>query len=150
MGVDSNFYFRTSINPDDIMKALEALGRTGIKYEPTTSPGYVQILFDSNTEGWNKRQMHFFHNISNCFGFECNHVSLRANDESVEVFTQLAKMIGGLVQKSDCSDNTVEMYETPGSGNIRWLLEQYFLKNVEPPRDSKDQVREFTAFTEER
>ncbi len=145
MGVDCKFYVRPKIGPREIITALEALGKKNVRYEHTHDPSYVTIYFDRKN-GDGQRMISFFFNLSDeYFGMNCNLLSLRANEESEEVFRQLAEMFGGILQPSDCTDDC-EMYSVPGSGNIRWLIEQYFAKHPNAPDDCDKQIQDFTDF----
>jgi hypothetical protein len=145
MGIDANFYFRTSITPDNVMTALKTIGRTNVEFRSTNSPNYVQILFNSNQDGWEKRSMHFFFNSSDGFGFDCNHISLKSDDESIQIFEELASMIGGVLQRYDY-ENNAEMFQKPGCGDFRWLVDQYYLRNNMTPRNADQDIKAFVKW----
>ena len=145
MGVDTKLLVRPSIGANDIMTALKALGKTEVEYKATHTPEYAIILFKSDVAGWEKRSISFFYNISGYLGTPMNMLSLGHNIESVELFKQLANMIGGLFQEMDY-DNTWEMVDVPGDGNIRWLLEQYFLRTPKTPSNANEQIEDFVNF----
>lgn len=141
MGVDTKLYISSDIQPEDVVLALKALGKTNVEWKPTSvAPGYLNIFFDSKDEG--RRRMIHFHYHTNEFGMSNNQISLRNDEESVEVFTCLAKMFGGVFQESDYTDDCV-MFSKPGSGNIRWLLNRFFATNPEISEDSDLQVKAF-------
>lgn len=58
-------------------------------------------------------------------------------------------MIGGLFQEADY-DNNWESFQVPGQGDMRWLIEQYYLNNKSVPRDCDEQIEQFVKYTKER
>ena len=149
MGVDTRLLVRTSVSAEDVMEALKALGKTNVEYKATFTPSYCNIIFDATTKGWDKRMIHFHYNSSEDFGVPMNLLSLRYNDESVEILKTLAQIFGGIFQETDY-DNQWESCQVPGQGNIRWLIDQYFLHTNNAPDDCDSQIEGFVKFTKER
>lgn len=149
MGVDACFFVRPTIMPNEIITALKALGNKNVRYEHSqVAPDYLNIFFESK-DGERTRMIHFHFNVQDSyFGMPCNLLSLRSDEESIEVFTQLAKIFGGILQQSDCT-NDCEMFQVPGAGNIRWLLEQFFAKNPGVSEDSEVQLAKFAEWSRE-
>ena len=148
MGVDTHFFVRTDIGPREVERALIAMGKknVNVKNAMDSCPGYVQIYFDSNIPEWNRRQLNFHFNVKgDYFGMTCNLLSLRMNEEGQTILETLAKMFGGIYQPSDTTEDCV-IYQPPGSGNIRWVLEQYFASNVKTPHNCDDQIKAFVEY----
>lgn len=144
MGVDTKLFVRTTVSPEDIVEALKALGKKDVEWKPTTvAPGYCNIFFKSETKGWDKRMIHFHHNLGEeSLGIPSNLMSLNQNEEAEKVFEQLAKIFGGVLQRTDTIDDC-EMYRTAGYGNVRWLLDRFFACNPNISEDSEKQVEAF-------
>ncbi len=150
MGVDAKFYVRPEIGPEEIIEALKALGHKNVRYQPTSvAPHFLHIFFDSNQFDEQRMIAFFFNRKDEYFGMTCNLLSLGSNEESIKVFTQLAKIFGGVVQESDCTDDAT-IYRVAGGGNIRFLVERYFATNPDVSEDCDEQLEGFNKFAQER
>lgn len=149
MGVDTKFLTNTTVNAENIMTALKAMGMENVEYRPTHTPNYSQITFKSRLFKGNSRILHFFHSSTEEIGVPMNSMSLSSDNESTEILATLANMFGGLFQATDDTDDW-EAYKQPGSGNIRWLLDQYFAKAIHAPLDADNQIEDFIEFVKER
>ena len=145
MGVDTKFYTDTSNQAEDIMQALKTIGACNITASPTSAPYFTQIRFNYKDEN---RMLNFFAGTTSYMGMATNMMSLSAHGQAVEIMTRLAKMFGGILQESDC-DNKVEMFDKPGEGNLRWLLDQYYINNENTPNNSKEDLEAFVKFCKE-
>jgi hypothetical protein len=150
MGVDAHFFVRSSVSGEDIVTALKALGKTNVRWQSTSvAPGYFNIFFDSKDKE-NQRMIHFHSNVQDeYFGMNCHLLSLRSNEESIEVFKALAAIFGGVLQEQDC-DDYAEIYRVPGAGNFRWLVEQFYANNPNVEGNSSDEIEAFVKWYEEK
>ena len=149
MGVDSKYFVRTEVCVEMIMDALKALGKENVSWQPAqTAPNHINIFFDSNDNNWGKRKINVFLGVKDSyFGMPCNMLDLSSNEEAHDVFTALAKMFGGIVQKDDRTRDC-EIYQVPGAGDFRWLLERYYSRNPEVSRHCKIQIKDFIKWYE--
>lgn len=146
MGVDTKFYTDTSNQAEDIMQALKTIGAKDIIALPTQTPYYTQIKFIYKDD---TRVISFFAGTNEYMGMTTNMMSLNAYGDAVEIMTRLAKMFGGLLMKNDC-DRECEMFDEPGQGDLRWLLDQYYISNENTPRNSGEDLEAFVKFCKER
>lgn len=145
MGVDTKFYTSTKNQAEDIMKALKTIGAKHITAIPTSSPCFTQIRFNYKDEN---RMISFFANTIENMGMEVNSMSLSAHGDAVEIMTRLARMFGGVLEEDDCKDSA-KIFQAPGTGNLRWLLEQYYASNENTPNTSEEDLEAFVKFCKE-
>lgn len=148
MGIDTTLFVRPEIRAEEIMVALKALGIEDVEYQATHTPSYATILFKSTIPGKYKRKISFFYGVDEYFGMQMNMLSLGADEEAYDIIRMLGEMIGGVYRSSDCN-NDCEYFDVPGNGNIRWLIERYFLENPEAPIEGDKQVEDFIAWNKQ-
>lgn len=146
MGVDINFFVRPQVGPEEIQLALRTIGIPVVEFKSTHTPEFTVILLKYEDSDKNRAVNFFFNVHDSYFGMPCNMLSMRLNDQSEEIMERLAKMFGGILQRSDTT-NDCEMFQVPGSGNLRWLLERYYAMNENTPdAEGHEDLEHFTEY----
>lgn len=136
MGVDAKLFIRPEVTAKQVIEALEnVLGYKNVKFRPTHTPEYVTLNFKSKIYSHNRSPNFFYGVKDDYFGMACNLISMGADEESEKILETLATIFGGVLQRQDTTDDA-EIFRMPGAGNLRWLVDQYFIhtgaEDVEP------------------
>jgi len=150
MGVDVHFFTDINNGPEETMKALNTIGAENITFLPPDyyAPEYSRISFSYKDEN----RMISFHGNSGAgyIGLPSHMLSLSAWGSAVEILEKLASMFGGVLDRNDCNTGNAELFQIPGHGSMRWMMEQYYAKNENTPSNYEEDLANFIKYCEKR
>ena len=92
-----------------------------------------------------KRMMYVAHS-SEHGGIDGLILSLNSNDEAIDLFKSIAKVLGGFLCETD-TGNAYEMYQEPHDGNARFVLDHVILSQaVSKSSDLANKVKDAIGY----
>jgi len=123
------------------VKHIETLLTRGLghKVDEVDYKGDHAFLYVTLTNG-SKRMIYVAHSDEHG-GVDGLLLSLASNDEAIELFKSIAKVLGGFLRENDCN-NACTVYQEPHNGNARFVLDHVILSQaVSESRGLADKIK---------
>lgn len=104
MGVDSKLFVSNSWSVEDIKDVIESQLDVKVEINSTHTPEYCLFTFPSSVNNNEKRSMSV-HIDTEYHGFKGKLLTLRYNDEAVNIFKKIGEILGGFFCEQDWNDN---------------------------------------------
>lgn len=142
MSVDTKLLVSAKWNVKDI----ETLLTRGLGHKVTHAEykGDHAFLYITLTNG-SKRMIYVAHS-SEHGGVHGLLLSLNSDDEAIDLFKSIAKVLGGFLCESDCG-NDYEMFQEPHNGNARFVLDHVILSQaISKSNDLANKVKDAIGY----
>jgi len=138
MGIDTKLLVNAKWDVKNIETLLvEGLGHKIERAEYKGDHAFLNIILSNGS----KRMIYVAHTTDHG-GLNGLLLSLHSNDEAIDLFKSIAKVLGGFLNKND-SSNDYEMFQEPHDGNARFVLDHVILsKAVSRSSELADKVKE--------
>ena len=142
MGVSAQLLINPKYNVKNVATLLEGLGI--LKIEEEHKGDYSFLRFGLSGE---RRQMYVAQSTE-YGGVPGTILSMGSNDDSIELLTSIAKVVGGFLQPYDNMDDEWQAFQSPHDGNSRFVLDHVILSNaITGSDDLCDKVIKATGYS---
>ncbi len=146
MGVDTKLYISSKWEIRDIANVMETYvhiikGSLIVKHANLSKSLMYSLMF--RMENGDNRHMYVHPESDTPLG-PCTTLSLSAWGEAVEIMTAIAKVLGGILEKEDCSGMCEMMHgSTWDKDGIPWFINEALIKGDMEDNDDIDGLVQF-------